>query len=1059
MMALSHLSAQENNGIFSSSMVTNYNQLSGMPQNSVNDFCFDNLGFMWIATWGGLSRFDGQHFKNDFGYKGSFPTKARIEHLVKKSTDTLYAITSENQVFIITHGDVVGFESYDIKKHGIFLINSKSVVPAMPGITDYNSFIEYGKRHNLAIQYACLGFSYGKDSFGIIGKYLQLFNQNGFLKTVPLPEHDFGLAHNNWKLYVLENRIVSINEKNDGLDFYDVQSRVFHQAFPIKNKQPWKLYRSMANHSLFALNGTSLFEIQQKKGNSDSVTFLKVLDDFRDSIGCNYIYNQNNRYLLLTSGSSGLYILHKSSAKTFAAPFNIPYTNYFYAQALMPDKKTVLTGIKFLFDKNGYKGIATGMVPRYTDPSHYSTINRTIFKDKNDYYWYTRHMADSIHLELLRASTPGAADAVQMQVVNKTVTAYFEDHRGNIWFNNNGRLGYLENGTSNYITVIPNEEGSGYVNDNIRCYAEDDDGNIIIGTIHGVYLLDVRKGKDKLQKYLLDKVEIHYLSFNKQTGSLWIGTYGKGLWIKKKNGQFLQLPMDKENNMSIVHHVITDAQNKVWFSTNNGLYVTTKKNLDDFEANISDEVYYYRFSTYDGISANEFNGGCQMPMILQPDGTLTVSSVSGLAWLNTNNTVIDFSGKSLQTIITHGNRILSANVVQLNIAAADNAELDVEVLAPDWNAVYNIQLQYRILKNGDMETPVWQDVNEQHKISFPFLATGDYEIQFRKRTGLNTNDFIYHKLTIHKQPYWYQTIYIYPILLVVFTLLGYLVYKWRVIALRKSNEILRSKIRVATADLKEKNEELSKTIQTRDSLITLFNHDLSTPLFYINRLAQSLAEAEEIQEPYAGDVQLLANSTQDLEELMNEMLLWIQIQQKNSTIQLAREAVNVVELAEMNFDLFRDRIIRHNLITRIQVPNETFILTDRRLFNSILYNLITNAIKYTRNGVVQIDVIESKHQNGGLCLMVRSQSNTSAIDNVVPVKVVNGEFGTKDSADEPIATKGPTRQIGLQLVKSFADMLKITVSFDNTIAGLFIVNIEGIQSVKNQAEYPDELNE
>lgn len=180
---------------------------------------------------------------------------------------------------------------------------------------------------------------------------------------------------------------------------------------------------------------------------------------------------------------------------------------------------------------------------------------------------------------------------------------------------------------------------------------------------------------------------------------------------------------------------------------------------------------------------------------------------------------------------------------------------------------------------------------------------------------------------------------------------------------------------------------------------------------------------------------------------MNEMLLWIQIQKKNTTIQLASEAVNIVELMETNFDLFRERIKLHNLKINILVPVTATILTDRRLLNSILYNLITNAIKYTENGVVQIESFIDQPENQQVSLLIRSQSNTTAI-STAPAIATNVSTDNEAGSNISPHTNGPSRQIGLQLVKSFAEMLNISVSFDNTAEGIFIVKISGIRLVK-----------
>jgi ligand-binding sensor domain-containing protein len=45
-----------------------YTEDEGLPINIVNDMTQDSLGFIWIATEAGLTRFDGVHFKQ-FGHE------------------------------------------------------------------------------------------------------------------------------------------------------------------------------------------------------------------------------------------------------------------------------------------------------------------------------------------------------------------------------------------------------------------------------------------------------------------------------------------------------------------------------------------------------------------------------------------------------------------------------------------------------------------------------------------------------------------------------------------------------------------------------------------------------------------------------------------------------------------------------------------------------------------------------------------------------------------------------------------------------------------------------
>ena len=1035
--------AQSQKGVFDPATVTGYTQAAGLPENTVIDFCFGNLGYMWIATWGGLSRFDGQHFKNDFGYEGGFASKTQIAKLVKKNDDTVYAVTFGQKIFVITNGGIVAYETYSVKRHGILLGNSQVAVPAPAGIYDSN-FEAYNRKNNWGIQYTCLGFNYDKDSFGIVGNALSVFTSKGLFKTLPLPAHDGAIFNDNWKIFILENYVVVPNSTAKGFDVYTTRGTIEHLLFP-KSIRPWRIYRGTDNHSLFATDGRKLFEIYAA-GVNKRIVYTKMLDTYADTLSVNRIYNRDNKYLIISTADKGFFIFHKNAVQTFRAPEKKVYANYMFAQGLMPDDSTRLAGVCFLFDKNGYKGVVNGLKPVYTNDIYYLVnINRLIFKDKKNFYWYTREIKDSFRYDLMKAHYPGSADAVKMATLSKPVYCLLEDNNGNIWLNYNDDLGYFEKGSSQYVNVLPHISKDKYINPlQVNCFLEDDNRRLIIGTTQGVFLLDPQTPQKVFKKYLLDSTEIRFFDLNKRTGSLWIGTYGKGLWVLKKSGELLQVPADRENNLSIVHYAITDQLKRVWFSTNNGLYVTTKKNLSDFETNPSVIPYYYKLSAYDGLAGNELNGACYVPMITQKDGWLSVSTTEGLARLNTNDINFNFPGKTLQIAITQGNKLLKANSQNLDIAAGDNRELVINVMAPDFSPAYNIQLQYRIIKKGERGELGWLDVNEQRRILFPFLATGDYEIQFRKRTGLNNDDFIYHSVTIHKKPFWYQTIYLYPILFIVLMLIGYLVYRWRILSLRKSNIVLTKKIIAATASLKEKNEALLKTVQTRDRLIILFNHDLSTPLFYINRMAQTLAASDKLKNTGAEEMaQLLANSTQDLEELMNEMLLWIQVQRMNATIKLTLQPLNFNELLDKNFNLFQHRLNQNNIQTKILIHDDLTVLADKAVLNSILYNLITNAIKFTENGVVQIEAVNDTWNNDRLCIFVRSKSNTNAIPDVK----VSSDYNNINERfnNNTLFENEQSRQIGLQLVKSFSAMLKIDVSVNNSEDGVFSVKIAGLQ--------------
>ena len=66
-----------------------YSAKDGLSQNTVADFLQDDKGYIWMATWNGLEKFDGYTFQN---YK-SYPTDDtrleynRIQQIIKSQKE------------------------------------------------------------------------------------------------------------------------------------------------------------------------------------------------------------------------------------------------------------------------------------------------------------------------------------------------------------------------------------------------------------------------------------------------------------------------------------------------------------------------------------------------------------------------------------------------------------------------------------------------------------------------------------------------------------------------------------------------------------------------------------------------------------------------------------------------------------------------------------------------------------------------------------------------------------------------------------------------------------
>lgn len=118
-----------------------YTIFDGLPQNQVVSICFDNYGFLWVGTKGGISRFDGKRFKiyysdnpNDlhieeiFSYRGNlyYHTKTNLYKLEGDVFKTIYAV-EDNEISTVLplKGIEKGF--YIVKSNEILKYTKNSI--------------------------------------------------------------------------------------------------------------------------------------------------------------------------------------------------------------------------------------------------------------------------------------------------------------------------------------------------------------------------------------------------------------------------------------------------------------------------------------------------------------------------------------------------------------------------------------------------------------------------------------------------------------------------------------------------------------------------------------------------------------------------------------------------------------------------------------------------------------------------------------------------------------------------------------------------------------------
>ncbi len=232
-------------------------------------------------------------------------------------------------------------------------------------------------------------------------------------------------------------------------------------------------------------------------------------------------------------------------------------------------------------------------------------------------------------------------------------------------------------------------------------------------------------------------------------------------------------------------------------------------------------------------------------------------------------------------------------------------------------------------------------------------------------------------------------------------------------------------IRVERA-LIERNEALETTDRLKSEFIANISYELRTPLNAIIGFAEVLenqffGELNERQLEYSNAI---VKSSQQLIALINDILDLASIEA--GYLHLDLQPTNVYTLLESIYTLGRERAHSRNIDLRLDCAEDMGeLMADGRRLRQALFNLLSNALKFTKEGGVVS--IAARRQDGEMLLEV---SDTGIGISEEDQERVFGKFerGSRE-------TRQGGAGLGLSLVKSLIELHGGQVEMDSEVGG------------------------
>lgn len=427
---------------------------------------------------------------------------------------------------------------------------------------------------------------------------------------------------------------------------------------------------------------------------------------------------------------------------------------------------------------------------------------------------------------------------------------------------------------------------------------------------------------------------------------VFVCTYGYGVWYVcgKKVTQVLS---GNNKKFYFSHNLTFDCHGRVWIPTNDGLYVTEYEALLK-STNKKDINYFWHFTTQDNLISNEFNGGYYNSLFFD-------SKRNHLYLATTKGVVAIFTGLANPDQDSYLPQIINIRKDNKEVfwtgELQDFEQISGDIIIPG-NQKYQItNPEYRLSPFDN----TWQIADKnQFIISRP--KPGKYELQVRYRNGFGDNNYIKNSYPLIISPLWYERFYFKILFVIINLIIIGIITLLLTSRLRKRKEILQNLVDQKTLELVKEMQEVQTLSLQNEMFIRMLTHDIKVPLQSTSTTANLLSKNLGIMQANELKFYLLeiGKSAHKISQYIHHFLTWIKLR-KNSS--LTNEATDVCKLIDQIIEFAKDtNIIGNNQIIKRYTEDSVIILTNSHILSIIISNLIENACKYTKNGIVEIDI-------------------------------------------------------------------------------------------------------
>ncbi|WP_298117156.1 HAMP domain-containing sensor histidine kinase [Flavobacterium sp.] len=216
-------------------------------------------------------------------------------------------------------------------------------------------------------------------------------------------------------------------------------------------------------------------------------------------------------------------------------------------------------------------------------------------------------------------------------------------------------------------------------------------------------------------------------------------------------------------------------------------------------------------------------------------------------------------------------------------------------------------------------------------------------------------------------------------------------------------------------------DRIEDAIEREKQFTSDASHELRTPLAVIKGTLEVLIRKPREKQEYEDKINFCVSEVDRLNSLVDELLLLARFENQKQNNKI--ENVYLNELILESLSRYSDKIKKNDIVVSTNFNKDFYVQSDYYLVSIIISNLISNSVKYSKNGGQIIIDLDSNKNATHLTI---SDNGIGIPENNLS-KIFNSFYRSDNSKNPEIKGTG----LGLSIVKRLCDLLNIEIQISS----------------------------